>query len=101
MARTNIHRFASTGDAYDMTQCSDNIKTGDLLVIESEKVVGFADTWPVAITKERGALHSIKDGRVVGYLTELGVTEAMLKSAIEMCRELGFPLVGDLEAYDG
>lgn len=51
------HYFPSTAQAYDACQCDDSIKKGDLLVIESEKVVGIADTWPVAVTDERGSLH--------------------------------------------
>ena len=57
----NVHYFESTRDAYDACQCDDNIKQGDLLIIESEGVVGIADTWPVAITTECGDLHRIEN----------------------------------------
>ena len=53
-----IHIFDSTGGAYDACQCDDNVKRGDILYIPSEGVVGLADTWPIAITKEYGALHT-------------------------------------------
>ena len=53
------HLFDSTGEAYNACQCNSEIKTGDTLVIESEGVVGLADTWPFAITDESGDLHSV------------------------------------------
>lgn len=56
-----VHTFTSTGDAYDETQCNENIANGDILVIESEGVVGIADTWPFAITQALGQLHRFKD----------------------------------------
>lgn len=60
------HHFHTSGDAYDACQTGIHyafdgeypVATGDILVIDSEKVVGIADTWPVAVTKERGHLHT-------------------------------------------
>jgi hypothetical protein len=54
-----IHSFASSGLAYDATQCDDAVKTGDILVIESEGVVGVAHTWPFAVTEKHGDLHQL------------------------------------------
>jgi hypothetical protein len=56
-----IHKFDTTGEAYDATQCDENVKKGDILIVESEKVVGIAYTWPVAITEAHGELHVISD----------------------------------------
>lgn len=53
--------FDSTGEAYDATQCCEEIKDGDMLVIHSERVVGLAQTWPLAVTPAHGALHSKKE----------------------------------------
>ena len=54
-----VHEFTDTHDAYDLSQCSDDIEMGDVLVVKSEKVVAFLlSAWPVAVTKEHGALHS-------------------------------------------
>lgn len=58
----NVHFFHSSGEAYDATQCNEEIKNGDVLVIPSEKVIGVAYTWPIAVTKEHGAFHSFEDG---------------------------------------
>ncbi len=55
-----MRTFDSTGEAYDACQCDVTIKTGDILLIESEEVVGIAGTWPFAVTKRTGALHSIE-----------------------------------------
>lgn len=54
-----VHRFDSTGEAYDATQCDENIQRGDILLIESERVVGVADTWPFAVTPTHGHLHAL------------------------------------------
>lgn len=56
------HEFESTGEAYDACQTEEAIKTGDILLIPSERVVGIADTWPVAVTVEHGHLHFPVDG---------------------------------------
>ncbi|MFE5851999.1 hypothetical protein ACFQ61_02065 [Streptomyces sp. NPDC056500] len=57
-----VHQFDSTDEAYDATQCRDDIRDGDVLVIEPEGVVGFLRrAWPVAITAEHGDLHTVED----------------------------------------
>ena len=38
------HAFASTGNAYDATQCDEAIRTGDTLIVLPENVVGVALT---------------------------------------------------------
>ncbi|MET7522581.1 hypothetical protein [Streptomyces sp900116325] len=85
-----VHRFDDTIEAYDATQCRDDIRDGDVLVVESEKVVGFlVEAWPIAITEVSGEFHGLtapvgefKDGR---YL-------ASAERAIELAGELGFPV---------
>jgi hypothetical protein len=55
----NIHEFNSTGQAYDASQCCEDIKDGDILVVRNEKVVGIlTEAWPVAITQNSGAFHT-------------------------------------------
>lgn len=54
-----VHYFDDSGDAYDMSQCSDDIEMGDVLVIKNEHVVGFLlSAWPCAVTVEHGKLHA-------------------------------------------
>lgn len=56
-----IHTFRSTGNAYDRCQCDDTIRTGDMLVIESESIIGLAGAWPIAVTEAAGNLHHLDD----------------------------------------
>ena len=66
--RNTTHYFASTKDAYDACMTSvhmgtgDEVHNGDILIIESERVIGLCDTWPVAVTPECGSLHALKSG---------------------------------------
>ena len=57
------HAFASTGNAYDATQCDEAIRTGDTLIVLPENVVGVAMTWPFAVTQAHGNLHALSAPR--------------------------------------
>lgn len=73
------HQFNSTGDAYDACQCDESISTGDVLVIESERVAGVAHTWPFAVTLEAGHLHHLAPGYTAEGISAacgIGATEA-------------------------
>lgn len=59
MSQIQTFLFDTTADAYDDSQCHEAIQNGDVLLIPSERVVGLANTWPVAITVESGELHSL------------------------------------------
>ncbi|MGW3860415.1 hypothetical protein ACWEDZ_02880 [Streptomyces sp. NPDC005047] len=52
-----VWTFYSTGEAYGACQTREEIRDGDVLVIEREKVVGIAETWPFALTARFGDLH--------------------------------------------
>ena len=58
----NNHYFTSSGRANNECQCNEAIKTGDILMISDEKVIGLADAWPVAVTKAHGDLHDLAEG---------------------------------------
>ena len=58
MAQFAVHKFDTTGEAYDACQMSMDVNKGDILIIEDEKVVGIADVWPVAVTLANGELHT-------------------------------------------
>jgi hypothetical protein len=52
------HFFTHSGEAYDASQCDDRIKSGDLLIVPEEKVVGFLFlAWPIAVTQDAGVFH--------------------------------------------
>lgn len=87
-----IHHFDSTGQAYDACQCEAEINDGDVLVIESEGVVGLAHCWPVAITKLFGELHTAKSGRwddLRGMFTE-----EQLRKAETVALDMGLAVMG-------
>ncbi|GIF74187.1 hypothetical protein Asi02nite_37050 [Asanoa siamensis] len=87
-----VHTFATTIEAYDDTnsQRREDIRDGDVLVIESEGVVGFVlAAWPVAVTVERGELHKT-DGPAREH--EGGRYAASVDLAAEAAREKGFAL---------
>ncbi|MFE7114918.1 hypothetical protein ACFU99_05770 [Streptomyces sp. NPDC057654] len=52
-----VWTFYSTGEAYGACQSREEIRDGDVLVVEREKVVGIAATWPFALTARFGDLH--------------------------------------------
>ncbi len=84
--------FDYSGDAYDACQCDHRIKVGDLLVIESEKVVGMADAWPVAISAAAGKFHVAKDAGYFISMDGMGASAAQLAAAIAECKKRGWPL---------
>ncbi|WP_051382437.1 hypothetical protein [Bradyrhizobium sp. Tv2a-2] len=98
----STHTFRTTGDAYDACQTGVHyafdgeypVETGDILVIESEKVVGIADTWPVAVTKERGHLHTPAEGVTLLECFEQrkGVTPYHIALAKHAAAERGWPV---------
>jgi hypothetical protein len=61
-----VHYFESTGDAYDASQCCDEIKHGDVLAVPSRTLNGaeqpvavavLVEAWPVAISSFAGNFH--------------------------------------------
>jgi len=55
-----VHTFEGTGTAYDASQCWDTIEPGDVLWVPSEGVAGIlVGAWPVAVTRECGAFHTV------------------------------------------
>ena len=88
----HVHYFESTGRAYDATQCDETIRTGDILVIESEGVVGIADTWPFAITAETGKLHEVTGWFGSSWSRELFVN---IPAAVAIAKQIGARLRDD------
>lgn len=65
-----IHTFDDTTDAYGACQVGETydtdgneqqVNTGDVLLIDEERVVGICDTWPIAVTVAHGELHAMGD----------------------------------------
>lgn len=84
-----ILHFETSGGAYDAAMSDDTIQKGDVLVVESEGVVGLADTWPVAVTLEAGQLHHVRDDLTLeGY----GFDPESVDKAEHVAARYGFPL---------
>ena len=83
-----VWTFDSSADAYDMTQCDDDLKTGDVLLIPSEKVVGISDCWPMAVTKKAGHLHGVKEGFKIEDLFACKVDADYMHKALKVARGL-------------
>lgn len=94
-----IHTFDTSGEAYDHSMigtyyngaASVEVKRGDVILVPSEKVAGVVDTWPIAASKECGALHYLRDGLTIYDVKDLDeeVVEGYLK-ALEYANHLGW-----------
>ena len=92
MTRQLTWKFESTADAYDATQCNDDIHDGDILLIANECVVGVADTWPMAVTVAHGELHPTKP--TISWhdiAVRTGIDYECFRAARELARQLGYP----------
>ena len=91
---TTIHSFETTGNAYDGVMTSDRILTGDIIIIPSEKVVGLADAYPVAITAETGHLHGFNGNRqdFDRYCTEAEMPHDAAAAAFRIAEQLGYAI---------
>tara|TARA_R100000329_G_scaffold11603_1_gene12610 strand:+ start:218 stop:841 length:624 start_codon:yes stop_codon:yes gene_type:complete len=83
-----VWTFANSGDAYDCTQGDDDLKTGDVLLIPSEKVVGISDCYPFAITKEKGQLHGVEKGYKIEDIFVCNIDEDYKHKALKVARSL-------------
>lgn len=93
----NMHIFPSesSGDIYDITQTSDKIKDGDVLVCMSEKVIAvMIEAWPTAIYQYIDTPHSFHVAAPEVSLMELD--EGKYEDAVKMAGSVRF---FDLETY--
>lgn len=95
LGRTHVHYFKTSGEAYDAAMTGthpdsgDDVLIGDILVVESEQVIGLADTWPVAVTSQRGQLHA-PALNIVSYCADNGIPHARLVQAQDMAADLNW-----------
>lgn len=53
-----VHVFDSTSLAYDVSQCSDDVRNGDVLVVPDERAVAIMlSAWPCAIAPDMSGEH--------------------------------------------
>lgn len=108
-----IHTFADTREAYDASQIRDQqfcdweaedgriiqpIEDGDILVAESEQVVGYlVKAWPVSVTVAHGAFHSTRKPGHPVIDDEGEVPERYMESflqAVEIANHNGWAVQG-------
>jgi len=98
-----MHTFDHSGDAYDATMCSDEIATGDTLLIEPEGVVGLAWAWPVAVTVSLGHLHGPVEGATAEAIAALAAdakwTREQIAAACAVADTYGFPVADGFRSY--
>ena len=88
-----VHTFRSTFEAYNATQCIEEIRDGDVLVIKPEQVIGIACTWPFALTEHIGELHVLTANP---RTYEDGKFAAGVDLAEQLAREYGWRIVPPL-----
>ena len=81
-----IHEFNDTGEAYDASQCDDNIKDGDILVTKTGVVGIMCKAWPVAITANAESFHQPMPGETIATVfPEVDYTESL--QVAEQCAQ--------------
>ena len=93
-----IHNFHDSGMAYDMCQCDENVKTGDILNITCENVVGLAHTWPVAVTINFGSFHAFKEDATEETIAGM-FTREQVEAAITVARSRRLPVQPVFKSY--
>jgi len=99
-----VHKFKSTREAYDNCMWREDIKSGDVLVIASEGVVGIAYAWPFAVTEEYGDLHSMEPGYTLATIFggRFATSEPTAKAEIAKLKpRTAGPIRVRYEAVDG
>lgn len=92
-----VHRFTDTDTAYDVTQSEERhhmgIRDGDVLVVESEGVVGvLANNWPIALTAAHGQFHLAAERYNIREMND-GRYAASGDAAERVAAELGLSLL--------
>ena len=91
------HYFKNSVQAYEAAQTDESINDGDVLVIESEKVVGLVGDFPIALTAWAGEIHALVDEDT---FEGLGFSIESINKGVSIAQHYGFPLVGELEDRD-
>jgi len=90
-----IHIFESSAEAYDDSQCNEDIKDGDILHVPSEGVAAvLVEAWPTVDTQnelpEGCAFHSFGPG-YTGATLEGGKYAASFAKAEELIKSTSKP----------
>lgn len=86
----STHTFDSSAEAYDATQCRDDIRDGDVLLVPSEGIVAILrGAWPVALTAAHGELHTLTKA---ADAIDGGRYKASVQAAVQAAAQLGVEL---------
>jgi hypothetical protein len=71
-----VHVFDDSGEAYDLSQCDDNIRSGDVLYVPSENAAAILYlAWPTVLSGyERGEFHGVSPHPGFAPWNERGLT---------------------------
>jgi len=93
-----VWEFYSTGEAYNASQCRDEIKDGDILLVPNEGAAAIlVRAWPVAVSQETAgeAFHTLEDGNEWGtfeegkYLHSIALLTFALETALKIRKKNG------------
>jgi len=84
--------YRNTEEAYNASQTT--LANGSVLFIPTEQVVGFAWTWPVAITVNFGDLHTVSPSAdaVQRVVKDAKFSWSQVEAAIRLADAYGYPV---------
>lgn len=62
----NVYVCGDSEQAYNLSQGLPQTDNDAILYIPSENIVGVVNTWPIAVTKKAGHLHTPNDWKTIG-----------------------------------
>jgi hypothetical protein len=62
----NVYVCGDSEQAYNLSQGLPQTDNNAILYIPSENIVGVVNTWPIAVTKKAGHLHTPNDWKTIG-----------------------------------
>ena len=95
-----VWEFYTTGEAYNASQCRDEIKDGDILLVPNEAAAAvLVRAWPVAVSPKTAgeAFHTLEDGtewetfEEGKYLPSLALLDMALDAAIAVRKKNQLP----------
>lgn len=97
----SFHFFDSTREAYDAANEDDEVNIGDILVVQSEGVVGLAWAYPVAVTEKYGEFHHVENGSHADVFADAKFDLATVQVAIKVASGYGYPLAEWVNVMNG
>lgn len=91
-----VHEFDSTSEAYDVSQCADEIRDGDVLVVRSERAVAIMlSAWPTAVEPglEGDAFH-VPDA--IDWTRVPAIDPSMPSKSYQRSAQIAYAIVAEL-----